>query len=241
MDVMCAEREMAAAACLKGTRHHLYEDSYRLFPRDIPLVRESGRGEIFAVFDGIGSAAKGKEAAQAMADILLEFYQEPGSHENSASGLYDLLQKGNMLIHQWGFKGKSDVPLGGCAGTVIWIYEGTLHLFHAGDTAAALIRDGRAKRLTREHQMEDGAIFRYFGLGPALEIETDDMPVAEFDRVLLVSDGITKAYSLMEAVEVVEQYDDIAVGAKALVQRSRTKGCEDDITALIVEIEEDEV
>jgi len=241
MDVICAKREMAAAACLKGTRHHLYEDSYRLFPKDIPLVRHSGRGEIFAVFDGIGSAAKGKEAAQAMADILLEFYQAPESHEPSARGLYDLLQGGNRLIHEWGFKGESDVPLGGCAGTVVWIYDGILHLFHAGDTAAALIRDGRAKRLTREHQMEDGAIFRYFGLGPALEIETDDMPLEEFDRILLVSDGVTKAFSLEEAVDVVEKYDDIAVRAKALVQRARAKGCQDDITALIVEIEENEV
>ena len=241
MDVICAKRKMAAAACLKGTRHHLYEDSYRLFPKDIPLVRDSGRGEIFAVFDGIGSAVKGKEAAQAMADILLEFYQAPESHEPSARGLYDLLQEGNRLINGWGFKQNSDIPLGGCAGTVAWIIDGTLHLFHAGDTAAVLIRDGKSKRLTREHQLENGAIFRYFGLGPTLEIETDDLPVEEFDRVLLVSDGVTKAFSLEEAVDVVERYDDIAVGAKALVQRSRTKGSHDDITALIIEIGEEEV
>lgn len=240
MDVICSRREMAAAACLKGTRHHLYEDSYRMFPRDIQLVSESGRGEIFAVFDGIGSAAKGKEAAQAMADILLEFYQAPESYENSARGLYDLLQKGNMLIHEWGYEGESDVPLGGCAGTVVWIYDDTLHLFHAGDTAAVLIRDGRPKRLTREHQLENGAIFRYFGLGPNLVIETDDLLLEEFDRVLLVTDGVTKAFSLEEASDVVELYDDIGIGAKALVQRSRTKGSQDDITALLIEIEEEE-
>jgi len=211
-----------------------------MFPRDIPLVRDSGRGEIFAVFDGIGSAEKGKEAAQAMADILLEFYQTPESYAPTAKGLYDLLLEGNRLIHEWGFENNSDVPLGGCAGTVAWIYDSKLHLFHAGDTAAVLLRDGRMTRLTREHQTENGAIFRYFGLGPNLVIETDDLLLEEFDRVLLVTDGVTKAFSLEEASDVVELYDDIGIGAKALVQRSRTKGSQDDITALLIEIEEEE-
>jgi PPM family protein phosphatase len=155
MEVICSRREMAAAACLKGTRHQLYEDSYRMFPNEIPLVRDSNRGEIYAVFDGIGSAVKGKESSQAMADILIEFYQAPEFHEPSAKGLYQLLQKGNMLIHDWGFEGENDVPLGGCAGTLIWIYDSALHLFHAGDTVA-----GARKNISTRWQEKPKAVLK---------------------------------------------------------------------------------
>ena len=69
MQVICDRRKAAAAASLKGTRHHLYEDAYRMLPNDVPLVKKSKRGELFGVFDGIGSASKGKEAA----DVIEEY------------------------------------------------------------------------------------------------------------------------------------------------------------------------
>ncbi len=241
MKVISGRRKSVAAACLKGTRHHLYEDAYRMLPKDVPLVKELERGELFGVFDGIGSAAKGKEAAQAMADMLIKFYQHPDRYEASVNGVLKLLQEGNMVIHAWGFEEGKDVPLGGCAGTVVWIYDYELYVFHAGDTTAALIRDSQVTRLTREHQTENGAIFRYFGLGENLKIDVQHFDLDDFDRILIVSDGaVPKAFlTIEEAAGVLEEYDDIELGAKALVQRSRNRGSQDDITALLIEIEEE--
>ena len=88
--MICDRRKAAAAACLKSTRHHLYEDAYRMLPKDVPLVKELDRGELFGVFDGIGSAQRGKEAAQAMADILIKFYQHPEDYGCSAEGILRL-------------------------------------------------------------------------------------------------------------------------------------------------------
>lgn len=189
----------------------------------------------------IGSATKGKEAAQAMADLLIRFYQHPDQYNASAEGLLKLLQEGNMMIHGWGLEAGKDVPLGGCAGTVAWIYDYELYVFHAGDTAATLIRDSQVTRLTREHQTEEGAIFRYFGLGESLKIDVQHFDIDEFDRILIVSDGVVpKGFlSIEEAAEVIKEYDDTALAAKGLVQRSRTRGSHDDITALLVEIEEE--
>ena len=69
-------RGSAAVAWRKGTKHTLYEDRYRMLPREIPLVAQRERGEIYAVFDGIGSAPQGRTAAQFMADKLLDFYRK---------------------------------------------------------------------------------------------------------------------------------------------------------------------
>lgn len=51
-----------AVASLKGTRHQFNEDRYRILSQDVPLVGSQNRGEIFAVFDGIGSTELGMRA-----------------------------------------------------------------------------------------------------------------------------------------------------------------------------------
>jgi PPM family protein phosphatase len=239
MNVTIESRGKASVAWLKGTKHTFYEDRYRILSKDIPLVGGQDRGELFAVFDGIGSAPKGRQAAQAMADIMIEFYQDLAAYPPSPEGVGSLFYRGNKAIHEWGFIGETDVPLGGCAGTVAWIYEGSLYVFHAGDTTALHINNrGQPSLLTRDHQMENGAIYRYFGLGPNLEIETDQVSLEELDRVLLLTDGVTKVIHPLEAAGIVKSHDDIGLAAKTVAQRAFQKGSIDDITVLLIEIED---
>lgn len=64
---------MAAVAWMKGGMHKYYEDRYRLLCLPVPIVLKRIAGEIYAVFDGIGSAPKDMTAAQAMCDVLVTF------------------------------------------------------------------------------------------------------------------------------------------------------------------------
>ena len=144
-------REGVAVAYAKGIKHRYYEDAFRMLSRDVPLVGQKNRGEVFSVFDGIGSAPEGRHAAQVMADALVRFFREPDVYLSSDKGLLKVLEEANMEIFSWGFVGDTDLPMGGCAGTVIWLFEDKLHVFHAGDTSAALIRGESVKVLTREH------------------------------------------------------------------------------------------
>ena len=59
-------------------------------------------------------------------------------------------------------------------------------------------------------QMADGAIFRYYGLGPSLKIDVDHFTIEESDRILLLSDGVTKVFHPSEAAKFVEEYLDIS-------------------------------
>lgn len=236
----CERKGTAAVAWLKGTKHRFYEDRYRILTRDIPLVASKGRGEIYAVFDGIGSAPMGMNAAQEMCDQLLRFYRETDVYVSSTQGLETLLMKANSAINGWGMMPGTDRPLGGCAGTHAWIRYGRLTLFHAGDTAAILVRDGEPRPLVRLHEV-NGGIFRYFGLGPNLEIDIESIALTEGDLVLLVSDGVTKAFHQAEAARIVAETfsrtGDVAVAAKELATRSRSTGSSDDITAMVIEVE----
>ena len=138
----------------------------------------------------------------------------------------------------------TDRPLGGAAGTIAWIHDQRLTLFHAGDTAGILLRKNHPPRvLTGLHEF-DGGITRYFGLGRRLELEVKTFPLFDGDLILLVSDGVTKVYSTTEAANLVQEiYDktgDIGMAAQELVIRSRSKKSVDDITAMVIEIEEEE-
>jgi PPM family protein phosphatase len=233
----CEKKGNAAVAWMKGTKHKFYEDRYRMLSKEIPLVESRHRGELFAVFDGIGSAPRRREAAQEMCNYLLRFFSMSDEHESSWEGLRRLLMEANQCIFDWGFMPGTERPAGGCAGTVIWIQGEALFVFHAGDTAGVLIRDDTTTRLNRLHET-NGGIYRYFGLGPSLQIDVQQFSLEEGDRILLVSDGVTKAFHPEEAASVINQFDDKGRAVTELVQRSMRRGSTDDITALLVEIEE---
>uniref|UniRef100_A0A7V4LCR9 PPM-type phosphatase domain-containing protein n=1 Tax=Desulfobacca acetoxidans TaxID=60893 RepID=A0A7V4LCR9_9BACT len=236
--VNCEKKGSSAVAWIKGTKHKFYEDRYRLLPRAIPLVAKNNRGELFAVFDGIGSAPEGRRAAQEMADHLIKFFKEPANYSPSWEGIQQLLFEANMVIHNWGFMAGTEVPLGGCAGTVAWLFEKTLSIYHAGDTTALLIRDGQAEQLTTVHEMDDGALYRYFGLGPFLEIGVRRVQIKDFDRILLLTDGVTKVFHPLETVNIIEAHNDICRAVSDLANRSLVRGSIDDITVLLIEVDD---
>lgn len=235
----------AAVSWLKNAKstQKPYEDRYRLLSKDIPLVGKSRRGELFAVLDGMGSAPMGMAAAQAVADCLLNFYRKPEEISADSNGLNQLLLQTNQAINDWGCMEGTDLPLGGAAGTIAWIQEQRLILFHAGDTAGMLLRQNQAPRvLTSVHEF-DGGISRYFGKGRRLEIEVRSERLEDGDLILLVSDGVTKAFSTTEAanivLEIYRKTGDISLASQELVVRSRSKKSIDDITAMVIEMNEE--
>lgn len=237
-EVICEERGTAAVAWLKGTKHRYYEDRYRMLSNDIPLVQQTSRGEVYAVFDGIGSAERGRDAAQEMTDQLIRFFRETDEYPASKEGMCRILMEGNGTILDWGCMPGTDRPLGGCAGSVAWIRGPSAVIFHAGDTVAHLIRDGGlVRQLTRLHE-QDGTIYRYFGLGTDLKIDMETVPLEEGERLLLVSDGVTKAFDMYEITKIVGDHSNRRKAVSELVRRARSRGSSDDITAMIIEIEE---
>ena len=59
---------------IKGKKSRPNEDRYRLLGSHVPLVAKAKQGQIFAVFDGIGGAPMGRDAAQSMCDSLVDFF-----------------------------------------------------------------------------------------------------------------------------------------------------------------------
>ena len=233
-------RGPAVVAWYKGKSHRIYEDSFRLLPRAVPVVGAQNRGELFAVFDGIGGAEKGHSAAVAMADALTGFYTRPEQYENSAAGVLRLLMDANQEIHEWGNSPGTDRPLGACCGSIVHIKGEEMAVFHVGDTTAILLNGEDHIVLTKAHQSGPHQILRYFGQGEHLKIDITTVKVEPYDLVLLYSDGISKLIDAKESLDIITKFDDPGQSARALARKACQKGSPDDITVLLAEILDEE-
>lgn len=234
------ERRGAAVLWLKGATHRHYEDRFRLLNRDVPLVSGSAVGEIFAVADGVGSAPLGMSAAQYLCDQLVRMY-EPSSDRNRSDDegvrLRDLLLAVNDEIHGWGLMDGSDRPAGACAATVVVLDPSCTRgsIVHAGDTRAALIRDGYCQILTPLDQSSDGSLRCYFGTRvPSLTLIPFNVDLG--DRLLLVSDGATKSFGMAEMAAIVESQPTRRSALQALGRACARQPSGDDVTAVLIDV-----
>ena len=222
---------------LKGRTHHLNEDRYRLLSVNVPLVRAADRGEIYAVMDGVGGAPRGRAAAQHIADRLLAFYEHPAIPA-TPHGLRDLLTAINEEVHAWGMIDGTDRPLGAAAATIAWFAPSQeVRIFHVGDTLGLHFDGESVTKLTQEHG-EGRGLRHYIGQGAQWVLEERITRFMEGDTLCLVTDGVTKVMRIDEIQSVLVEFADPQRAADAIAQRARSKRSPDDITALVVQLEE---
>ena len=227
----------ASAHSIKGPNHQFNEDRYRLLDQRAPLVCKSERGHLYAVIDGVGGAPLGMRATQHIADQLLLFYKDSAIPPN-AEGLHQLLKQINDEIFDWGMIPDTTRPLGAAAATIMWfspLHE--LYVFHAGDTWGFHHTGKAFHSITKPHQDGD-TLLRYFGQGKALQLEINKIIPKEGDIFGMVSDGVTKLLNNKNLQEIIDRHVDSERTAEEIAQRAKRKSAQDDITALIVELEE---
>lgn len=232
--VKVEERGAAAVAWAQGVSHHRYEDRFRLLTAAVPLVRRSGRGEIVAVFDGMGGLPLGMHAAQVMADGLLRFFREPEKYPATAEGVWAVLSRTAGELRDEAAARKREA---GCAGTAAWLgEEGELCLFHAGDTMALRVTERGHDVLTPVQSVE-GALSNYFGMPRGLRIETIPETLQPGDWLVLVSDGVTATLDPRGIAELVRASPIGREAAERVARAALDRGTLDDVTALVFEAE----
>lgn len=222
---------------LKGTQHHFNEDRYRLLGSSVPIVCAAGRGEIYAVMDGVGGAPLGRRTAQHIADRLTDFYRLPAPESHRAT-LREILAAVNREVFGWGLIEGSGRPLGAASMTVMWLAPTRQAVtFHVGDTLAVHCSGKKVDRLTRDHS-EGRGLRRYMGQGEGFILDETVVQATEGDLFCLVTDGVTKVMSVSEIADVLDEIFDAQRAADELTHRARGKGSPDDITAVVVQIED---
>jgi len=200
---------------------------------------------IVAVADGMGGANAGEVASQ----MVLEMFRE-GVY-GLASSLDDeaLKMAINSLcleIHQKVLQdGMADAATRGMGSTLVGLlyYEGRLALINAGDSRLYRYRNGTLMQISRDHSLRNlsgnsdapsNVIVNSFGGGTAfyVDFEPAGKKTLVGDIFLLCSDGVSDMLSDEEIEEVLakEGFED------ALLETSKNKGGEDNITYVLVEV-----
>lgn len=223
---------------------------------------------LFVVADGMGGAVAGDLASRTACDEIHLFMSKskdrldemrsgfgPESAKEAFALLTEAVATANSKIRDLV---EEDESLSGMGTTVVMILSVGEHIYlaHVGDSRAYLLRDGQLHQLTRDHSLveelkamgkvqsgEDvkaryrNTITRAVGVFDSVEPDTIDLTPLPKDRLLLCSDGVHGVIS-EEDLKRSLSFPSPDTAAEALIRSANSMGGKDNITALILNVEE---
>jgi len=200
---------------------------------------------IVAVADGMGGANAGEVASQMVLEMLREgLYGLETDLDDEAlkTAITSLcLDTHQRVLHA----GMADPAKRGMGATLVGLfyYDSRLFLINAGDSRLYRFRNDTLMQVSHDHSLRQlsgnsdtpsNVIINSFGGGKAfyVDIEIASKKVLEGDIFLLCSDGVSDMLSDEEIEEVLakEGFED------ALLEASKDKGGEDNISYVMIEV-----
>ena len=236
-------------------KHHgvTHPGKVRQNNEDSLLVGEGQDETLFVVADGIGGFEAGEVASSIAIDVLKDVAP--------SGSLEDAIIEANRRILA---AAKGDEKLSGMGTTVVAMrFGGTerepvAEISHVGDSRAYLLRDGDLKPITEDHSLvaelvrsgdltraqasehpQKNLITRALGAEEEVEVDTTVLPVRPGDRLILCSDGLsdmvpeTRMLDLLTSSELSPEE-----ATQALVSAALEAGGADNVTVVIVDVEE---
>jgi protein phosphatase len=216
------------------------------------------RSPLFVVADGMGGAQAGEVASR----IAIEAFQDGDLiAEGSVDGgpeqrLAAQATAANTRIHELS---QVDADHAGMGTTLTAIYVGELEvaIAHVGDSRAYCWRDGELLRLTDDHSLVDelirqgrltpeeaaehpqrSIITRALGPEEDVEVDTRSFRARSGDVYLLCSDGLTTMLDEPTLALLLGEHARLAEAGEALVAQANEAGGRDNITVILLRVEE---
>ncbi len=235
----------SAAATHVGTVRTVNEDAYL----DRPEIG------LWLVADGMGGHRAGDVASR----MIVESFDDltlPSDRDEFLEAILDRLQTVNGDLQRYAAENGASVV--GSTVALLFGFGAQASCLWAGDSRVYLGRGGRLQQLTRDHSKveelvslglvdrEDAdthpvgnVITRAVGAAESLAIDVVGQELRPGDRFLLCSDGLNKAVSEAEIADILMRHD-CDEAPKALLYRALDNGARDNVTAIVVHIEDDE-
>ncbi|MFI4990441.1 MAG: Stp1/IreP family PP2C-type Ser/Thr phosphatase [Solirubrobacterales bacterium] len=211
------------------------------------------RAPLFVVADGMGGAQAGEVASRLAIESFEGGLQEAAAPE---SALAELTQQANARIHELSHSHAEQAGMGTTL-TAVYVGEREISIAHVGDSRAYRLRDGALERLTEDHSLVDellrqgrltqeealehpqrSVITRALGPEGVVEVDTRSYSARDGDVYLLCSDGLTTMLSEERLAEVLLAHATLHEAGEALIAAANEAGGRDNITVVLLRLEE---
>jgi serine/threonine protein phosphatase PrpC len=211
------------------------------------------RAPLFVVADGMGGAQAGEVASR----IAVESFQQGlGDTAEPEATLAALALAANSHIHELSHSNVEQAGMGTTL-TALYVGEEEVSIAHVGDSRAYCLRDGGLLRLTDDHSLVDelirqgrltpeeavehpqrSVITRALGPEGTVEIDTRSYRARDGDVYLLCSDGLTTMVGEDVLAAELLANPRLRDAGEALVRDANEAGGRDNITVLLLRLEE---
>jgi len=219
--------------------------------------RMAETGCLFLVADGMGGAAAGEVASEMAANAIFSHlagrWRDRGARTPARvpHHLVDAIERANREIHQYA-SGRPELEGMGTTATAAAVLDGRLYVGHVGDSRAYLVRDGVARRITKDHSLtqhllDTGALtpeaaatspqrntlLRALGPSPDVAVDVAHERLQGGDVLVLCSDGLWSSVAELEIGCIVNGEPHLAAACGRLVALANERGGHDNVTVLL--------
>jgi protein phosphatase len=236
------------------TREHLLVGSRT----DVGRVREHNEDSLlvssplFVIADGMGGHAAGEVASE----LAIRVFEDAAITGANPEALRNAAIESNRVIIQGAREGLGRMGMGTTL-TAAVIEGERLLIAQVGDSRAYLLRDEQLRQLTRDHSLVEelisagqitraearthpnrSVITRALGSDPDVLPDIYETRVRSGDRLILCSDGLSSMLEPAALQKILNENPDPQRAADALVDGANDAGGHDNITVIVINIDE---
>jgi PPM family protein phosphatase len=226
------------------------------------LPRSRDEAYVMVVADGMGGAAFGEVASMLALrtgwDLTTNAFNWPFLiNDREAEKVMEQIKEYGKRMHEALIaRGRVEPKLAGMGSTITGalLIGSNAFIGHVGDSRAYLLRDRTLKLLTHDHtkaqQLVDAGFFESVEEAPNVmrhilvnclggsrnldvRVDTAHLPLADGDKLLLCTDGLTDMVTDEEITSILSEYPEPAEASRALVQSALDHGGKDNVTVLL--------
>ncbi len=233
-------------------REHNEDNMAFVIPKDSQVM--ASKGALFIVADGMGGHAAGEVASEIAVDTVSNMYYQEDSNDVAVS-LLRAIRRANASIHQRAAENLLRTGMGTtCVAAVL---RGNMaYIANVGDSRAYLLRGNQVKQISNDHswvaeQVRAGllteeqarthaqrnVITRCLGTQAEVDVDVFQEELCEGDSLVLCTDGLSGLVSDEELHRIVDQFVP-QESVYHLVERANENGGPDNITAIVVRVQE---
>lgn len=196
------------------------------------------KGGAAVIADGVSSCEDSHIASQtSVTSFMQDYFSTPHSWSvrNSVSRVMAAL---NSWLHKENAQSSREKDSLLCTFSALIVKSNTVHWFHVGDSRIYHLQDGQLEQVTQDHVRKSGGknyLSRALGGDRHLEVDYATRPVKQGDMFLMTTDGVHEFLTHREMTATLTAgYDNPEEAAKSLIQQALENESDDNLTALIV-------